>query len=310
MDRSVCATNFGPPRSSPPRERHHSPPVGIRVPSAASCPEPCESGVLGLAGRLSLSTTSSVSRSFDDLPRGPRVDSGSRAVSTAPPSSALSIRRRPPSASTWSAMPTRPWPSGVRPADSVVVHLEGQDAVIDRSPDRRPRRLGMLDDVPRRGPSRGCGLAALRSQPTRRPWRPVSIERVQLGQGRDTRNGADPGTQLCPTTCPTGAEFPMVKPNQSGIISARVSRLAASISFTFPGQEPAAEHPVRMPVRSNPWCRSTARDLAAPVARYGSWCVHMRGRQRRSRRLRVRHADRRPALRGVARMGYLRSALP
>ena len=76
-------------------------------------------------------------------------------------------------------------------------------------PERGPR--------PRRGPSRGCGLAALRSQPTRISWRPVSIGRVQLGQGRDTRNGADPGTQLCPTTCPT-AEFPMAKPKSAGII--------------------------------------------------------------------------------------------
>jgi hypothetical protein len=77
---------------------------------------------------------------------------------------------------------------------------------------------------PERGPppapglSRGCGLAALRSQPTRSPWRPVSIGRVQLRHGRDTRNGADPWTQLCPTTCPTGAEFPMAKPRSAGII--------------------------------------------------------------------------------------------
>jgi hypothetical protein len=36
---------------------------------------------------------------------------------------------------------------GIRPADSIVAHFEAEDAVIDRCPDRRPRRPGMLGDV-------------------------------------------------------------------------------------------------------------------------------------------------------------------
>jgi hypothetical protein len=39
---------------------------------------------------------------------------------------------------------------GIRPAGSVVAHFEGEDAGVDRSPHRRPRRPGMLHDVGQR----------------------------------------------------------------------------------------------------------------------------------------------------------------
>jgi hypothetical protein len=35
---------------------------------------------------------------------------------------------------------------------------------------------------------------------------------------RDTRNEVHPSAQLCPTVCPTSPEFPVVEPNQAGII--------------------------------------------------------------------------------------------
>jgi hypothetical protein len=65
---------------------------------------------------------------------------------------------------------------GLRPADSIVAHLEGEDTLVGSSPHGGPRGLGVLDDV---GERLGDTASFWRSCAARRrydgPWREAVV---------------------------------------------------------------------------------------------------------------------------------------
>ena len=127
------------------------------------------------------------------------VDNGGRAASTVPRCPALSIRRSPPSAPTRSAIPRRPWPSGSAPPALASSRTSSvKDAVVDRGPDRRPRRMSALDGVRER-----LGHDEIRAR--------LDVR----GQPLDADEGAPtpaptPGSRSCATltTVPPGSKRP------------------------------------------------------------------------------------------------------
>jgi hypothetical protein len=69
----------------------------------------------------------------------------------------------------------------IRSADSVIAHIEDEDAIVDRCPHRRPCRTGVFHDVDERLGDDDARLRGRREKPVRSIFE-------KLGLGRTTRN--------------------------------------------------------------------------------------------------------------------------